>query len=161
MITNERQYRISKAEAERFEQALVASDKETAQLHPLLRQAMHDGLQSQLDELREQIVAYEHLRNDGVTILELDSLDQLPDALIQARIAAGLTHKDLAHRLGLREQQIQRYEATRYEGAAFRRIQEVANALGLRISERVELRLVHHQPPGSMTIDVSDPGPNR
>lgn len=139
MITNERQYRISKSEAERFEQALAGSDEHTARLHPLLRQAMRDGLQSQLDELRAQIKAYEHLRDGGVTVLELDSLDQLPDALIQARIAAGLTHKDLARRLGLREQQIQRYEATRYAGAAFRRIQEVANALELRISERIEL----------------------
>jgi HTH-type transcriptional regulator/antitoxin HigA len=70
----------------------------------------------------------------------------LPDALIQARIAAGLTHKELARCVGIREQQIQRYEATRYAGAALRRIQQVANVLGIRISERVELRPANHEP---------------
>ena len=155
MITNERQYRISKAEAERFEQALSVSDKQTEHLHPLLRQAMHDGLQSQLEELHTHITAYEHLRDGGVTVFELDSLDQLPDALIQARIAAGLTHKELARRLGLREQQIQRYEATRYAGAALRRIQEVANALGVRISERVELLPVPHELPDDAATGVT------
>ena len=156
MIKNERQYRISKAEAERFEQALAGTDEQTAHLHPLLRQAMHDGLQSQLDELRSQIAAYEHLRHDDVTVFELDSLDQLPDALIQARIAAGLTQKELARRLGLREQQIQRYEATRYAGAAFRRIQEVANAMGLRISERVELRQIGNEQQDSSPVGAAE-----
>ena len=146
MITNERQYRISKAEAERFEQALVHSDEQTAHLHPLLAQAMRDGLQSQLNDLREDIATYEQVRDGAVTVLEFDSLEQLPDALIQARIAAGLTHKELARRVGIREQQIQRYEATRYAGAALRRIQQVANVLGIRISERVELRPANHEP---------------
>ena len=62
MITNERQYRISKAEAERFEQALADSDEHTAHLHTLLCQAMYDGLQSQLEELCSDITTYERLR---------------------------------------------------------------------------------------------------
>jgi HTH-type transcriptional regulator/antitoxin HipB len=39
-------------------------------------------------------------------------LTELLVALIEARIAAGLTQKALADRLGVAEQQIQRYEAT-------------------------------------------------
>ena len=50
---------------------------------------------------------------------------------------AGLTQKELARRLGLKEQQIQRYEATRYAGASLTRIQAVVEALGVRIHERV------------------------
>ena len=137
MITNERQYRITKAEAERFEQALACSEEKTAHLHPRLRQAMREGMESQLEELGEQLADYEALRNGWVAVLELDSLKDLPDALIRARIATGLTQKELARRLGLKEQQIQRYEATRYAGASLERIQAVAEALGVKIRERV------------------------
>ena len=36
----------------------------------------------------------------------------LPDILIQARIAAGMSQTKLARELGLKPQQVQRYEAT-------------------------------------------------
>jgi hypothetical protein len=39
----------------------------------------------------------------------------------------------------LAEQQIQRYEATRYAGVSIERLQEVAKALKLRINEVVTL----------------------
>ena len=52
MITNERQYRITKSEAERFAAALAQPDDTSSELHPRLRQAMREGAQSQLDELR-------------------------------------------------------------------------------------------------------------
>ena len=136
MITNERQYRITKAEATRFEEALAQPEKET-KVHPRVRQAMREGIESQLQELREEIAEYEALRSGKTTVWELDSLKDLPDALIRARIASGLTQHELAARLGLKEQQIQRYEATRYAGVSLDRIDEVASALGLKITESV------------------------
>lgn len=140
MITSERQYRITKAEAQRFEQALAHAEQQGAHLHPRLRQAMRDGLESQLEELREQLAEYEALRSGQVTVLALRSLVDLPDTLIRARIAAGLTQRELAERLGLKEQQIQRYEATRYAGTSLTRLQAVADALRVEIQERVILR---------------------
>ena len=82
---------------------------------------------------------YDALRGGQVGVLEADSLRGIPDALIRARIAAGLTQKALAVRLGLKEQQVQRYEATRYASANLSRIQAVADALGVRIHERIVL----------------------
>ena len=72
-------------------------------------------------------------------MLELDSLTELPDALIQARAAAGLSQEALARRLGLKKQQVQRWEATRYAGVGVERLQAVADALGVRIREQVLL----------------------
>ena len=138
MITTERQYRITKAAAERFELAL-AHEEQGAHLDPRLRQAMREGIESELEILREQLAEYEALRSGRIAVLELDSLTALPDALIRARIAGGLTQKELATRLGLKEQQIQRYEATRYAGVSLERIQAVAEALGVKIHERVIL----------------------
>jgi len=54
--------------------------------------------------------------------LSYASFGELPKALVQARIARGLTQKDLADRLGMDEQKIQDYEATDYQRARLARI---------------------------------------
>jgi transcriptional regulator with XRE-family HTH domain len=57
-----------------------------------------------------------------------------------------MTQKELADRLGLAEQQIQRWEATNYAGVGVERMQHVADALGARITERISF-----SPPGRAT----------
>jgi ribosome-binding protein aMBF1 (putative translation factor) len=138
MITNERQYRISKGWLERFEQARATVTEQT-HLHLRAQQALRDQYESQIEELREQIEEYEALRRGEVAVLELDSLRALPEALIRARTAAGLTQEALAKRLGLKKQQVQRYEATRYAGVSLERLQTIADALGVKIREHVVL----------------------
>lgn len=56
-------------------------------------------------------------------------LENIPEMLIEERLRLNLTQKQLAEKLGLKEQQIQRYEASRYQTASLRRLKEVANAL--------------------------------
>ena len=58
---------------------------------------------------------------------------------LRARIASGLTHRALADRLGLKEQAVQRYEATDYASANFGRLAEVADALGVQIRQELHL----------------------
>jgi ribosome-binding protein aMBF1 (putative translation factor) len=136
MIKNERQYRITRAQAEKFAHALsqlVEEPEETAQVHPLLRKAQEEGLRSQLADLHAQLEEYEAIRSGQQGTLELESVEELPRVLIRARIAAGLSQKELAKRLGLKEQQIQRYEATEYASASFARVLDVVRALGIRV----------------------------
>jgi ribosome-binding protein aMBF1 (putative translation factor) len=146
VITNERQYRISKSWLERFERARDGVEQEGATLQPRARQALRDQYDSQIEELRAQLAEYEALRRGQVAVLELQSLRELPDALIRARTVAGLTQKALAERLGLKEQQIQRYEATRYAGVSLERLQAVADALGVVIREQVVLPVTAETP---------------
>ena len=54
-----------------------------------------------------------------------------------ARIAARLTQKALAERLGLQEQQVQRWEASLYSGVGVERLQEIIDALGMGVRETV------------------------
>ena len=49
--------------------------------------------------------------------------------LIKARIALGMTQKDLAKRLKVKEPQIQQYEATNYARASLTRVEQVARIL--------------------------------
>jgi transcriptional regulator with XRE-family HTH domain len=157
MIKNEREYRITKAQANKFEDALsqLATSEAVAGLHPLIQKAQRDALQSQLDELREQIAEYESLRSGQQAVISLNSLEEFPQALIRARTAAGLTQRELAERMGLKEQQIQRYEATEYASADLARINEVARALGLRVREDIFLN-TSSQPSEELLVRLKD-----
>jgi transcriptional regulator with XRE-family HTH domain len=132
MIKNEREYRITKAQAEKFERALARFAQPAGvdgEIHPLLRKAQEDALRSQLADLRTELEEYEALRAGRRAVPDLRSFTDLPQQLIRRRIAAGLSQKDLANRLGLKEQQVQRYEATDYASASFTRLVEVIRAL--------------------------------
>ena len=139
MIANEVQRRVTQTAIREFEEALAHVDEQNTELDPRLRRAMREAIESQLGDLREELAEYEALRAGRVRELELRSLTELPEALIRARIAAGLSQKELAKRLGLKEQQVQRYEATRYAGVALERVQAVADALGVKTHGRVVL----------------------
>lgn len=67
------------------------------------------------------------------------ALEDLPDLLIQARIANRWSQKQVAERLGIHEQQVQRYEATRYRGVSFDRLLEIAKILGIHVEQKVVL----------------------
>lgn len=138
MITNERQYRIAKSEARKFEKAIAATERGPgSDVHPRIHRAMIESLESELAVLSDQLEQYEALKSGKVKSREVRSLRDLPIVLIEGRIAARLTQRDLAKRLGLPEQQIQRYEATLYAGVSLERLQQVADTLGLEIEERV------------------------
>jgi DNA-binding XRE family transcriptional regulator len=141
MIKNERQYRITKAQVQKFEQALaqLMQSEVAQQENPLLWQVQGDALSSQINDLQEELTEYEALTNGSPNqpvILNLRSLSELPFALIKARIAAKLSQKALADRLGIKEQQIQRYEATEYASANLSRVIEISEALGLKLELR-------------------------
>jgi ribosome-binding protein aMBF1 (putative translation factor) len=138
MIKNERQYRITKSWVQKFTQTLARLDahpEESAALHPLLQKAERDGLKSQIETLQQEVAEYEALANGRPRLFLQDSFAELPRTLIKARIAAGLSQKELAGRLGLKEQQIQRYEATEYASASLERVGAVIQALGLTVRE--------------------------
>ena len=140
MIKNERQYRITKAQAQKFQLALTqlkAGAEESAQLPPRLRQAEMDAIESQWESLQAEITEYEALLNGRQKSFSPGSFEELPRMLIKARIASGLTQRELAGRLGLKEQQIQRYEATEYASASLSRVNAVIQALNVEVREEV------------------------
>jgi DNA-binding Xre family transcriptional regulator len=139
VITNEREYRISKAELARFEknQATYDAREPSPNVDPGMPQLMHDAIESEIEVLRRQIDHYEQLRDGRITGREITSLHELPAALIEARIAARLTQRQLAERIGVAEQQIQRWEANEYTGVNLDRLQSIADALGVQIHETI------------------------
>ncbi len=139
MIKNKRQYRVTKAQAQKFQQALTKlteCSEETKQVNPLLWLAKKSAIESQLNDLYEEIKEYERLAQCSSSrpiALASGSIEALPKALIEARIAAKISQKELAIRLGIKEQQIQRYEATNYASVKLSRVIEISQALGIKL----------------------------
>ena len=147
MIKNERQYRITRTQAERFARTLegLRNRPEGADgVHPMIAQAQVDAVSSQLTDLEAELREYEAIREGRFEVEALRVVADLPELLIKARIAQGLTQRDLADRLGLKEQQIQRYEATDYATAKWSRIREVAGVLSMEVGGSAQPVEVHH-----------------
>ena len=86
-------------------------------------------MQLQIDELKKQVTDYEKLKTGRMKLPDLQQINEVSDWLVKWRIARGWTQKDLAERLGLAEQQIQRYEKTDYASASLETIKKVAALL--------------------------------
>lgn len=138
MIYSDRQYQISRAELNKLQAALASSLRSGDGEQEWLHKIEIDALRSQIAELEAEIAEYDLLRLGKVSFSETCSLSELPRVLVEARIARGLTQTDLAERLNMKPQQVQRYEATNYMSASLARLIEVASALEVKISESFE-----------------------
>jgi DNA-binding XRE family transcriptional regulator len=131
MIANEREYRVTNAAAKKFAEALKNFDEHSAKqagIHPRLIQAEKESIASQLATLKKEIREYERLRSGRVKV-SLSEIEGLSEKLVRARIAAGLTQEALAEKLGLKRQQVQRYEASDYASASLATIRQIAQTI--------------------------------
>ncbi len=141
MITNERQYKITKAALDKLQESIKAVDLEkgrAAGSGEKLAKLQLDALESESEVLSDQLREYEALKSGAIADFRTESLDELPTLLVKARIAKGMSQRQLAERIGLKEQQIQRYSRA-CEQASLRRIIEVADALNLHVSKHARV----------------------
>jgi len=128
-IRNARQLAASKAWLADFQESLKQARRNPKDLHPRLHKAELDGIRSQIEELESDIQEYEDLQEKTPEQLVLDSLEDLPEVMARMRIVRGLTQEQLAERLGIKPQQVQKWEAGAYRRATYSRILQVAKAL--------------------------------
>jgi HTH-type transcriptional regulator / antitoxin HipB len=139
MIQNEHQYKVTKGEIDKLQQVI---DKllEQPDISPSQLAGMQNSFQTQIDRMQMEIQAYDDLKAGKVEIT-MGAIEDLPKVLIQKRISLGMTQKELAAKLGIKEQMVQRYEASGYElilrmrgyANGFGRLAEVWNALSTSI----------------------------
>jgi transcriptional regulator with XRE-family HTH domain/Zn-dependent peptidase ImmA (M78 family) len=139
MIKNSKQLAITKKRIDEFSNAIRTLQAEKPKFSPLLAKAQIDALICQRDELVKQAEEHELLLSGNLAVFDINSISELPKALIMSRISMGLTQKDLADRLGMKEQQIQRYENTEYSSVSFKTLVSVVEALDLKITKDVFL----------------------
>lgn len=132
MIKNERQYRITRSQLDRFRGVLDQLEARSVDEGQELRRELETAaVRAQISELAAEIDEYDNLKAGKAEVGDLESLGHLPRVLIRARIASGLTQRDLADRLDMPEQQVQRYEANDWGTASLGRLIDVARVLGI------------------------------
>src|SRR5438552_1576392 len=103
MIKNERQYKITNAQAERFRRAVSELQAKLQSISgsatALKWKLQLSALEAQLGDLEADLREYESLQEKRNEAMEITSLEDLPSVLIKARIATGLTQKELAGKL--------------------------------------------------------------
>jgi HTH-type transcriptional regulator / antitoxin HipB len=140
MIQNEHQYKVTQTKLRELEQSLIDLDINSGNLSERLLQAEKKGLQILTDRLYSEIVEYDNLKQQR-TPIQICSLDELAIGLIKARISTGMTQKELAAKIGVQEQQIQRYEENQYASASLTRLTEIARALEIIFANPVEFQM--------------------
>ena len=133
MIYSDKQYSVSSAQLDKLQYALAAAEKRTHD-QIWLRQVEIDALKSQIADIEAELKEYNLLKSGQVSFTKTYALEELPRVLVQARIASGLSQTDLADKLNMKPQQVQRYEATDYMGASLARLIEISRALGVKAS---------------------------
>ncbi|MCZ7642736.1 MAG: XRE family transcriptional regulator, partial [Pseudorhodoplanes sp.] len=121
MIYSDKQYGVSSAQLAKLQEALAAAKARVSD-QAWLKQAEIDGLKSQIADIEAELAEYDLLKSGQVSFSKTYALEELPRVLVQARIASGMSQTDLADKLGMKPQQVQRYEATDYMGASLGRL---------------------------------------
>ena len=142
IILNEKELREARTRIEAFNNALATEasiQRVMDGLPPEVVKQVTTTMRSERDELANAIEAYETAKDTGNAVPLEGRADKDPGlTLIVARIAKGFSQRDLAWRLGLKEQQIQRYEADRYSSISMRNYGRVAALLGVKLTAAIE-----------------------
>jgi len=137
MIRNEMEYRVARtrlqAERERmktYETELLVKGLGIEEVKRLM-----DPLRSFHEQLAEEVEGYERLlRGEFWELVNFDGMGRL---LVALRIAAGVSQRELAQRLGVHESQVSRDERNEYHGATLERVRRVLDALHVQIKSVV------------------------
>ncbi len=118
MIKNKRQLKV----ALRKREGLTLARENVSDLEANVLEKLRRELDCEIEEFRE-------ISEGRVTAFNFQSLDDLGEILSKVRISRGLTQAELADRLGVSEQMVQRDEAGDYEGAGLARVADAFDAL--------------------------------
>lgn len=127
MILNERQASTVRRDIQHLRVAMSGCDANQ-------RQRMARAL----EDLEVELSEYDALRGGSIERFSIASFADVPTALVQARIARCWTQGDLAARLGVSEQMVQKDESGGYERASLARLASVASVLGVDLSGELE-----------------------
>lgn len=134
IILNEREARKARAALTRIDKLLSSNTYLSAALGRLPPEVlgMHENaLRGARKSFATMLEGYEKAQSGEYTELAERWRSEPGVVLIIARIARGLSQAELANRLAMREQQIQRYESERYRSISLQNFKRVAAVLGV------------------------------
>lgn len=137
MIKTDRQLTEALRSIREFENARAAQSDAVRpeNVDETMHRAKGAAQKAMITRLEREVSEYKALKAGDAAAIRVETLSDLPRALIQTRIAHGLTQKALATRLNVAVQQVQRWEQRDYENAGFGSLLDVAEALDFDISK--------------------------
>jgi DNA-binding XRE family transcriptional regulator len=133
MIKNEKQYKITKKKLQVIYEEIdrIKGGREDIPSKDRLNLV---SLQVFQEQLENEIDDYDLLKELNSPLLRERSIDELPELLIEFKIRSGLTQKEFSQKVGMKEQQMQRYEAESFNSISFKNLLKLLHAIGLEIS---------------------------
>jgi hypothetical protein len=132
MIKNEKQYKITKKKLSTINEG-IAEIYDGNKEHSAKKQLILLSLMEMKQQMELETTAYDLLKKDKANILKARSISDLPSLITEYKIISGLTQKEFSKRLGIKEQQLQRYEAEDFKSITFRNLLKILQSIGLDV----------------------------
>jgi ribosome-binding protein aMBF1 (putative translation factor) len=144
MITNDRQCEITRQWLAKFQESLdevlrLLNEEPEDRNERRKLETFAASYRSQVADLQGQLDEYDALRTQKPKTLPVASVEDLPKALIRARITAGVLQSEIAQRLGLDEDRFIREEGNDYASLSVAQLREIAALLGVKLIGDVQL----------------------
>lgn len=136
LILNERDAREARSSITEIDAALTSEEqfkKIVAGLPLILVNGYRRALTTQRQDIQATLESYEKAKSGDYSDFIKRAGNDIGALLIVARVIKGFSQKDLARLVGLKEQQIQRYEADRYRSITLSGFRRIAQALGVQL----------------------------
>ena len=133
MIKNAKQYKITRKK-------LLVVEEEIARLKggrehlPAKDELLLVSMALMRDQMEKEIAMYDLVKTMNSEILGERSIDDLPTLLIEYKIQSGMTQKEFSQKVGMKEQQLQRYEAENFNSISFKNLLKIIHAIGLEVT---------------------------
>ena len=142
LILSDRELTLVKSDLQAVDEALLpanAFDLATSGISVAVIEKHADMLKRRRQNLSAAIEAYESLKSQNTGLVD-EWKNEPGVVLVLARIFRGLSQRQLAQKLGMREQQIQRYEADRYRSISLSNFKRICLSLGVELSAELTRR---------------------
>ena len=128
MIKNDKQLKITKDCLQDFRNTKERMEAD-ATIDPIKKKISLNSINGEILAFEKDIDEYQRLKAKQISSLHIEDFNKFAELIIKSRIAKGWSQAELAKKINVKEQQIQRYEATNYETASLARIDEIIYAL--------------------------------
>jgi HTH-type transcriptional regulator / antitoxin HipB len=132
MIKNEKQYKITRKKLLGIQEE-IARIQAVQEYLPAKERLIIVSLVVMQEQMENEISAFDLLKTNPASTMVERSIDELPNLLIEYKIHSGLTQKEFSKKIGMKEQQLQRYEAEDFKSISFKNLLKILHAIGLEI----------------------------
>jgi len=134
MLRTEKEYEGAKVQLSKFQEAYDAQVKELMDKKKLSKEQAESSLSSTLTygkQYMEDVELYERLKKGDLP--PSSHFSSMGRYLIAARIAKGMTQRDLAQQLNVNEASVSRDERNEYHGVSLEKTEKILKVLGCKL----------------------------